>query len=176
MKEASRVIIEDVDEEVASLTILKESFELWKREFREQYEQAYASFALPKLLAPRVKLELLTDWDPMLLRSRAKTARLCDLEWYRCFQSFCNDIAASENTDEDQDRELLATLVEGEALPLLENRLLNTYDPASRDETLAMTAAMREIVTHKPSEAACTQLQVSTLKALKQAVESVSPC
>lgn len=62
-KEAE-VLFDDVITDFTDIHVIMDRFEQWKLAFGDTYKEAYLSLCLPKLLAPYVKLELLS-WNPL---------------------------------------------------------------------------------------------------------------
>lgn len=57
-------VFSDAAEEYSQLSLVKERFEKWKREYRSSYRDAYMSLSVPVIFSPYVRLELL-KWDPL---------------------------------------------------------------------------------------------------------------
>lgn len=69
-------IFSDASEEYSQLSVVKERFEEWKREYSSTYRDAYMSLSAPSIFSPYVRLELL-KWDPL----HEKTDFL-NMNWY----------------------------------------------------------------------------------------------
>lgn len=69
-------IFSDAAEEYSQLSMVKERFEEWKRNYLSTYRDAYVSLIVPSIFSPYVRLELL-KWDPL----HEKTDFL-DMNWY----------------------------------------------------------------------------------------------
>jgi GC-rich sequence DNA-binding factor len=171
--EASKVVMEDVDGDVKSLPKFKETMELWKRDFHKQYDQAFVSLSIPKLLAPQVRLKLVA-WDP--LGSWGEPGTLDGFEWYQCFRSYAADIRPSrhlgQEEDVDPDQELIKQVMEQQALPLLQSRLMDAYDPVMEGQTAAAAAAVSQILELEPSAEAAEALLLAPLPSIRAAVDS----
>ena len=57
-------IFSDAAEEYSQLSVVKETFEAWKRDYLSAYKDAYMSLSAPSIFSPYVRLELL-KWDPL---------------------------------------------------------------------------------------------------------------
>jgi len=60
-------LFEDVVSSFSSVKEILSRFELWKFGFSDSYKDSYMGLCIPKLLAPFIKLELLT-WNPLEVR------------------------------------------------------------------------------------------------------------
>lgn len=69
-------IFSDAAEEYSQLSVVKERFEEWKRDYLSTYRDAYMSLSVPSIFSPYVRLELL-KWDPL----HEKTDFL-NMNWY----------------------------------------------------------------------------------------------
>ncbi|CAM9395518.1 unnamed protein product, partial [Phaeothamnion confervicola] len=184
--DAAEVVLEDVDLEIKSLREIRAFFEHWKGAHPAQYAQAYCSTALPKLLEPLVRLEMVA-WDPLNAARRLGNGGFQCFKWYRCFFDFAasdssGDGAAAGRKDgsaittasaSDPDRNLVPTLLEHVALPSLCVCLAESYDAWSERETAAAVAAVEEVLVYEPSTAARRQLQEAAAAALAAAVRSL---
>ena len=74
-------VFDDAAEEYSQLSVVKERFEDWKREYASSYRDAYMSLSVPTIFSPYVRLELL-KWDPL----RDKTDFL-NMNWYFLFHT-----------------------------------------------------------------------------------------
>lgn len=57
-------IFSDASEEYSQLSVVKEKFEKWKKDYSSCYRDAYMSLSIPAIFSPYVRLELL-KWDPL---------------------------------------------------------------------------------------------------------------
>lgn len=64
LMQALDVVLDDVEDEYKDLSKIRRVFEDWKMHHPEAYRSAYASLALPKLVAPLVQAEVLR-WPPL---------------------------------------------------------------------------------------------------------------
>ena len=69
-------IFSDASEEYSQLSVVKERFETWKKEYFASYRDAYMSLSAPAIFSPYVRLELL-KWDPL-----HEDADFFDMKWY----------------------------------------------------------------------------------------------
>lgn len=69
-------IFSDAAEEYSQLSVVKERFEEWKKDYLSTYRDAYMSLSIPSIFSPYVRLELL-KWDPL----HEKTDFL-NMKWY----------------------------------------------------------------------------------------------
>ena len=57
-------IFSDASEEYSQLSVVKEKFEKWKKDYSSSYRDAYMSLSIPAIFSTYVRLELL-KWDPL---------------------------------------------------------------------------------------------------------------
>jgi GC-rich sequence DNA-binding factor len=69
-------IFSDASEEYSQLSVVKERFETWKKEYFASYRDAYMSLSAPAIFSPYVRLELL-KWDPL-----HEDSDFFDMKWY----------------------------------------------------------------------------------------------
>lgn len=69
-------IFSDADEEYSRLSVVKERFEKWKKDYSSSYRDAYMSLSVPAIFSPYVRLELL-KWDPL-----HEDVDFFDMKWY----------------------------------------------------------------------------------------------
>lgn len=75
-------IFSDASDEYSKLSVVKERFEVWKRDYPLTYRDAYMSLSASSIFSPYVRLELL-KWNPL----HEKTDFL-DMNWY-LHQLYC---------------------------------------------------------------------------------------
>ena len=68
-------IFSDAAEEFSQLSVVKQRFEEWKRDYSATYRDAYMSLSIPAIFSPYVRLELL-KWDPL-----HESADFFDMNW-----------------------------------------------------------------------------------------------
>ncbi len=195
IEEKAAACMDDVDEEVRSLECLKIKLETWKQRFRNQYDQCFVSLAIPKLLAPFAKLELV-GWDVLQFSSvlSAPGSKFYDsvhtkpwkssefvshFNWYKYFVNFGAALEPRahmgqvDEEDEDPDNDLVPKLVELVVLPSLMSALKTAYDPVSVKQTKSAIAAVSEALSFEPSDGVAKDLLSSPLPALCNAVEAL---
>lgn len=69
-------VFSDASEEYSQLSVVKEKFERWKRDYPSSYNDAYMSLSIPAIFSPYVRLELL-KWDPL-----HEDSDFIDTKWY----------------------------------------------------------------------------------------------
>lgn len=69
-------VFSDAAEEYSQLSVVKERFERWKRDYPSSYNDAYMSLSVPAIFSPYVRLELL-KWDPL-----HEDTDFIDTKWY----------------------------------------------------------------------------------------------
>ncbi len=195
IEEKAAACMGDVDEEVRSLGCLKTKLETWKQHFRTEYDQCFVSLAIPKLLAPFAKLELV-GWDTLQFCSvpSAPSSKFYDsvhgrpwkssefishFNWYKFFVNFgatlesCTHMGQVDEEDEDPDNYLVPKLVELVVLPSLMSALKTAYDPVSVKQTKSAIAAVSEVLRFEPSDNVAKDLLSSPLPALRNAAEAL---
>lgn len=69
-------VFSDAAEEYSQLSVVKERFERWKRDYPSSYKDAYMSLSVQAIFSPYVRLELL-KWDPL-----HEDSDFIDTKWY----------------------------------------------------------------------------------------------
>lgn len=69
-------IFSDASEEYSQLSLVKEKFDRWKKEYASSYRDAYMSLNTLAIFSPYVRLELL-KWDPL-----HEDVDFFDMKWY----------------------------------------------------------------------------------------------
>ncbi|PRP78584.1 increased level of polyploidy1-1D [Planoprotostelium fungivorum] len=128
-------LFEDVDEEFHSIERIKQRFQLWKHLYPSSYRDAYVSLSLPSLLAPLVRLQCI-KWDPL-------KEQFEDLDWFTQLL----DYGAQDNTidPEDEDNNLIPTLVMNIVAPNISNYISALYNPISQSETKSVIGMIQHI-------------------------------
>ncbi|XP_022716346.1 transcriptional repressor ILP1 isoform X1 [Durio zibethinus] len=160
-------IFSDASEEYSQLSVVKEKFEKWKKDYSSSYRDAYMSLSIPAIFSPYVRLELL-KWDPL-----HGDEDFSDMKWHNLLfnYGFPEDGNFASN---DADANLVPALVEKVALPVLHHEISHCWDMLSTQETKNAVSATSLIIDYVPaSSEALAELLVTIHTRLSNAVSDI---
>ncbi|KAM3739261.1 hypothetical protein ACB098_08G011600 [Castanea mollissima] len=99
-------IFSDAAEEYSQLSVVKEKFEKWKRDYSASYHDAYMALSVPEIFSPYVRLELL-KWDPL-----HEDVDFFDMKWHSLLFNYGVPNDGSDFGSDDADANLVPELVE----------------------------------------------------------------
>ncbi|KAB2624329.1 PAX3- and PAX7-binding protein 1-like [Pyrus ussuriensis x Pyrus communis] len=137
-------VFDDAAEEYSQLSVVKERFEDWKREYASSYRDAYMSLSVPTIFSPYVRLELL-KWDPL----RDKTDFL-NMNWHSLLMDYGLLEDGNDLASDDADANLVPDLVEKVALPILHHQVVYCWNILSMRETENVVAATSLVTDYVP--------------------------
>uniref|UniRef100_A0A7N0T776 GCF C-terminal domain-containing protein n=1 Tax=Kalanchoe fedtschenkoi TaxID=63787 RepID=A0A7N0T776_KALFE len=159
-------IFSDAAEEYSQLSVVKETFEKWKKLYSSSYRDAYMAISAPAIFSPYVRLELL-KWDPL-----HKETDFDNMKWHSLL--FDYGLTDKEFSTDDADANLVPHLVEKVALPILHHQVANCWDVLSTTETKNAVSATSLIATYDlASSEAFGELLVVVRKRLAEAVDDL---
>lgn len=162
-------IFSDASEEYSELSLVKERFEKCKREYSSSYRDAYMSLSAPTILSPYVRLELL-KWDPL-----HEDADFSDMKWHSLLFNYGLPEDGRDFAPDDADANLVPTLVEKVALPILHHEIAHCWDMLSARETRNAVSATSLVVTYVPtSSEALAELLLAIRTRLAEAVSNLT--
>eukprot|EP01083_Nonionella_stella_P226449 804185_1 len=140
-----KTIFEDIRVEYRSFNGMCKILDEWKRKYRKEYDNAFVSISIPKLIAPFVRLELM-QWNA--LKHRINICRESDdqstivstpqlficCKWYQLMSMYGTDENGEMNAD-DPDDMIVPTLVAALVVPELIHIVEFDWDPYSKQET-----------------------------------------
>ncbi|KAF3431785.1 hypothetical protein FNV43_RR26521 [Rhamnella rubrinervis] len=161
-------IFSDAAEEYSQLSVVKERFEEWKRDYLSTYCDAYMSLSVPSIFSPYVRLELL-KWDPL----HEKTDFL-NMNWHSLLLDYGLPEDGRGFASDDTDANLVPELVEKVALPILHHEISHCWDMLSTQETINAVAATSLVTDYVPaSSEALADLLVAIRTRLAEAVANL---
>lgn len=161
-------IFSDASDEYSQLSLVKERLEKWKRDYSSSYRDAYMSLSTPAIMSPYVRLELL-KWDPL-----HEEADFSDMKWYSELFSFGLPDDGRDFNHDDADANLVPTLVEKVALPILHHEIEHCWDMLSTHETKNAVSATSLVLTYVPtSSEALADLLLNIRTRLSKAVANI---
>nr|XP_023020543.1 PAX3- and PAX7-binding protein 1 [Leptinotarsa decemlineata]XP_023020544.1 PAX3- and PAX7-binding protein 1 [Leptinotarsa decemlineata] len=165
-----RDIFEDVVDDYSSAANILIRFEGWRSTDLTAYTEAYATFCLPKVVGPLVRLNLIF-WDPL-----NETVELEKLDWYRTLALYgLHDDETEESLAKDPDIFLLPTIVEKLIVPKLTQLVDKCWDPLSSSQTLRLVGILSRYIRRFPSLGPASQplenLFSSVLHKMKTSLE-----
>ncbi|XP_057962728.1 transcriptional repressor ILP1 [Malania oleifera] len=138
-------IFSDAAEEYSQLSVVKERFERWKKLYSLSYRDAYMSLSIPAIFSPYVRLELL-KWDPLY-----EDTEFDDMKWHSLLFNYGLPENGSDFNPDDADADLVPTLVEKIALPLLHHEIAHCWDMFSTSETKNAVSATSLVINYVPA-------------------------
>ncbi|XVF26421.1 hypothetical protein REPUB_Repub14bG0015000 [Reevesia pubescens] len=160
-------IFSDASEEYSQLSVVKEKFEKWKKDYSSSYRDAYMSLSMPAIFSPYVRLELL-KWDPL-----HGDEDFSDMKWHNLLFSYGFPEDGNFAPD-DADANLVPALVEKVALPVLDHEISHCWDMLSTQETTNAVSATSLIIDYVPaSSEALAELLVTIHSRLSDAVADI---
>lgn len=122
-------IFSDVTSNFASLAYILEQFLVLKTSYPAQYEQAFIQTALPVLLAPHIRVELML-WDV----------------WQTAWEDlpFVTQLQGFDQTTAAPDKKVLPRVVRNLVVPLVRNVLAHRWNPLS--VSMAQSAFVQSLV------------------------------
>lgn len=161
-------IFSDASEEYSQLSLVKERFEKWKRDYSSSYRDAYMSLSAPAILSPYVRLELIR-WDPL-----HEDADFADMKWHSLLFNYGLPEDGKDFAQDDADANLVPTLVEKVAIPILHHEIANCWDMLSTRETKNAVAATSLVMTYvSTSSETLKDLLVAIRTRLAEAVSNI---
>ncbi|KAK1567818.1 hypothetical protein Q3G72_017067 [Acer saccharum] len=162
-------IFSDASEEYSQLSSVKERFEEWKRDYPSTYRDAYMSLSAPAIMSPYVRLELL-KWDPL-----HEDADFSEMKWHSLLFNYGLPEDGKDFAADDADANLVPTLVEKVALPILHHEIAHCWDMLSTQETRNAVSATSLAITYVPtSSEALEELSRTIRTRLAEAVGSIT--
>ncbi|CAH1183754.1 unnamed protein product [Phaedon cochleariae] len=139
-------VFEDVVDEYSSVANILIRFEQWRSTDITAYTEAYATFCLPKVVSPLVRLNLVF-WDPL-----NETIELEKMDWYRTLALYgLHDDETEETLSKDPDISMLPTIIEKVIIPKLTHLVERCWDPVSSSQTLRLVGMVGRLIRKFPS-------------------------
>ncbi|KAK3183191.1 hypothetical protein Dsin_030477 [Dipteronia sinensis] len=162
-------IFSDASDEYSQLSMVKERFEEWKRDYPSSYRDAYMSLSAPAIMSPYVRLELL-KWDPL-----HEDADFSEMKWHSLLFDYGLPEDGKDFTADDADANLVPTLVEKVALPILHHEIAHCWDMLSTQETRNAVSATSLAITYVPTSSEALEELLRTIRTrLAEAVGSIT--
>lgn len=137
-------IFSDTDEKFSQLSLVKERFEIWKKEYESSYRDAYMSLSIPAIFSPYVRLELL-KWDPL-----HQDSDFVDMQWHELLFNYGLPEDESKVDPDDADVNLVPDLIEKIAIPILQHEIGYCWDMMSTKETKLAVSATNLVFRYVP--------------------------
>ncbi|XP_050234808.1 transcriptional repressor ILP1 [Mercurialis annua] len=161
-------IFGDASEEYSQLSMVKERFEIWKKEYSVCYRDAYMSLSVPAIFSPYVRLELL-KWDPL-----HEDADFFNMKWHSLLSDYGLPENGSDPNPGDADPNLVPELVAKVAIPILHHEIAHCWDILSTRETENAVSATNLVTDYvPPSSEALAELLVAIRTRLADAVADI---
>ncbi|KAG8230484.1 hypothetical protein J437_LFUL013526 [Ladona fulva] len=147
-------IFEDVVEEFCTVRGVLGRWEQWRSEEENSYQEAYASLCLPRVLAPILRLNLLS-WNPIVIPDDSSGAGPCGFEGRKWFDLLLmyglRETETEESLRNDPDLKLVSLVVEKVVLPKLTQLVDCSWDPMSTSQTLRLVRIVAKIIEEYPT-------------------------
>ncbi|KAJ7515184.1 hypothetical protein O6H91_22G004000 [Diphasiastrum complanatum] len=151
-------IFGDTSEDFSQLAMVKQKLEGWKQQYASAYRDAYMSLSAPAIFAPYVRLELL-KWDPLYGDSGFDR-----MQWYTLLFDYGMPENGKELEQNDADSDLIPSLVEKVALPVLHHEIAHCWDRLSTRGTKNAVAAVQEILLYVPASSDSLQELIGAIR------------
>jgi len=170
-------VFQDVHDEFASLSAIKQRFEEWREEHSAGYYKCFAGVSLVDICVPFVKLQTLA-WDPLAPDS----VSFEDLEWYRTLSSFgarshagavAEKKQQQQQQQKDEEKDLVPSLVRRWILPKARAFISSAWDPRSRQQTRRVQSLVGDLLVYLPAQADLKTLLQAVMVGLQKALEHV---
>ncbi|KAG0457601.1 hypothetical protein HPP92_022758 [Vanilla planifolia] len=142
--QTAKEVFSDAADEYSKLSVVKDRFERWKKEYLPSYRDAYIPLSAPSIFSPYVRLELL-EWDPLY-----KTTDFFDMEWHKILLDYGSSGGEINFEPDDADANLIPELVEKVALPILHHDIAYCWDIFSTRMTENAVFATNLIISYVP--------------------------
>ncbi|KAL5969110.1 PAX3 and PAX7-binding protein 1 [Taenia solium] len=100
IKRDAEHLFDDVVEEYCSIPAILQRFREWRERAVKSYGQAYIPMCLPQLLAPLIRLQMLT-WNPL----EANCPFFDEYGWFGCLLDYFADLQQVEDLERDASEE-----------------------------------------------------------------------
>ncbi|KAL5106134.1 PAX3 and PAX7-binding protein 1 [Taenia crassiceps] len=186
IKRDAEHLFDDVVEEYCSIPAILQRFREWRERAVRSYGQAYIPMCLPQLLAPLIRLQMLS-WNPL----EANCPFFDEYGWFGCLLDYFADLQQVEDLERDASEEgdaqrrVLLTLatspehelaviplvIEKVLLPRLTEIVSASWDPMSWSQTRRLVTVVRSFVTLWPTVSAESKATQRLFEALLQRME-----
>ncbi|KAM7484520.1 hypothetical protein LguiA_000529 [Lonicera macranthoides] len=161
-------VFSDAAEEYSQLSVVKERFERWKKDYASSYNDAYMSLSVPDIFSPYVRLELL-KWDPL-----HEDSDFFDMKWHSLLFDYGLTEDENKMSEDDADANLIPELVEKVAIPILHHEIAHCWDILSTRETKCAVSATNLVCRYvRPSSKALGKLVTELRERLARAVDDM---
>nr|XP_018903657.1 PREDICTED: PAX3- and PAX7-binding protein 1 [Bemisia tabaci] len=165
-------LFEDVVEDFSSVGGALRKFNQWRTEDKTAYCEAYVSITLPRILAPFIRLDLVS-WNPLL----ANGGDLDQYPWYKSLMLYgVHQGETEEMLKEDVDVQLVPRVIEKIIIPKLTQLISSCWDPMSNSQTLLLVTLLTHLIqdhpTLGPESKLLTSLFGSVIDKMKDSVEN----
>ncbi|KAJ0983462.1 hypothetical protein J5N97_011717 [Dioscorea zingiberensis] len=143
--QTAKQIFSDAADDYSKLSVLKEKFDEWKRQYSSSYRDAYMSLSAPAVFSPYVRLELL-EWDPLY-----KKTDFNDMDWHELLFDYGLPGKNRDYDADDPDANLIPVLVEKVALPILHHEIAHCWDMLSTRRTENAVFATNLLINYIPA-------------------------
>ncbi|ELR11247.1 GCrich sequence DNA-binding factor-like protein [Acanthamoeba castellanii str. Neff] len=169
-------VFEDVVDDFASLSVIKQRFEEWRSQHSAGYYKCFAGVSLVDICVPYVKLQTLT-WDPLAPGSRTFE----DLAWYSTLSTYglAPTAQAGEGKKkqgaaaEAEEADLVPSLVRRVILPKARAFIVQGWDPRLRQQTRRVQTLVGDLLVYLPAQADLKTLLQAVMLGLQAAVDRV---
>lgn len=186
IKRDAEHLFDDVVEEYCSIPAILQRFREWRERAVRSYGQAYIPMCLPQLLAPLIRLQMLT-WNPL----EANCPFFDEYGWFGCLLDYFADLQQVEDLETDASeegdaqRKVLLTLstspeheltviplvIEKVLLPRLTEIVSASWDPMSWSQTQRLVSVVHSFATLWPTVSAESKATQRLFEAILQRME-----
>ncbi|XP_043280862.1 PAX3- and PAX7-binding protein 1 isoform X2 [Venturia canescens] len=142
----SHDVFSDVVDDFCTVRGILAKLESWKEMDAEAYSEAYVSLCIPKIIAPVIRLQLLT-WNPIM-----ESADLERTKWYNALLLYALDQHETESSlRRDPDVKIIPMTIEKVVVPKLTLIVEKIWDPMSTSQTLRLVGTVSRLIRDNPT-------------------------
>nr|CDS26552.1 GC rich sequence DNA binding factor 1 [Hymenolepis microstoma] len=185
IKKDAGYLFDDVVEEYCTISSILQRFDEWRNRVVSSYAQAYIPMCLPLLLAPLVRVQMLS-WNPL----EANCPFFDQYGWFMDFLDYFADLKRVEDLEndasEDAQRKVLFDLatsseheltviphvIETVLLPRLTEIVSASWDPLSWSQTQRLVNVVQSFATLWPTVSADSKATQRLFEAVLQRMEA----
>ncbi|KAM7536402.1 hypothetical protein Aperf_G00000081741 [Anoplocephala perfoliata] len=187
IKKDAEHLFDDVVEEYCTIPSILQHFSEWRNRFASSYAQAYIPMCLPQLLAPLIRLQMLS-WNPL----EADCPFFDQYNWFMSLLDYfadlrrVEDLEADDSEEGDVQRKVLYSLatspdheltviplvIEKVLLPRLTEIVSASWDPLSWSQTQRLVNVLQSFATLWPTVSAESKATQQLFEAIIQRMEA----
>ncbi|VUZ42840.1 unnamed protein product [Hymenolepis diminuta] len=187
IKKDAEHLFDDVVEEYCTISSILQHFGEWRNQMVTSYAQAYIPMCLPQLLAPLIRVQMLS-WNPL----EANCPFFDQYDWFMNLLDYFADLKQVEDLEEDASEEadtqrkilfdlatspeheltIIPLVIEKVLLPRLTEIVSASWDPLSWSQTQRLVSVVQSFATLWPTVSADSKATQRLFEAVLQRMEA----